>query len=42
MKLYVEGVSGYAEIAGYDPTQLGYARVEVRKGEIAGVHKVIL
>jgi len=42
LKLYENGVSGYAEMYGYDPVELGYARVEVRKGEIENVHKVIL
>ena len=42
MKLYVEGISGYAELAGYDPTELGYAKVIVRKGEIQTIEKVIL
>lgn len=40
LKLYENGVSGYAEMFGYDPVELGYARVEVRRGEIARIEKV--
>ena len=42
MKLYVEGFSGYAERAGYDPIELGYAVVTIRNREIQDVDKVIL
>ena len=42
LKLYENNVSGYAEMFGYDPVELGYARVEVRKGEIERIVKVIL
>jgi hypothetical protein len=36
------GVSGYAEIAGYDPVELGYIKMTVRNGEIKRAEKVIL
>ncbi len=42
LKLFQEGISGYGSIAGYDPVELGYALVEVRKGEIRDVRKIVL
>lgn len=43
-RLYADddNISGYAEIAGYDPVELGFWIVRVRDCEIAGVDKVIL
>lgn len=41
-KLYHEGVSGYAERAGYDPNELGYIRVEVIDGKIKNVYKDVI
>lgn len=40
LKLYGNGVSGYAEIAGYDPVELGYILVKVRDRKIQSVEKV--
>jgi len=42
MKLYEENVSGYAEIAGYDPAELGYVKVIVRGGVVKDVIKIVL
>ena len=42
LKLYANGVSGYAELFGYDPVELGYIKVEVRRGDILDIHKVVL
>ena len=41
-KTYVEGVSTYAERAGYDPVDLGFAIVKVRDKKIADIEKVII
>lgn len=41
MRLYGEGVSGYAEQFEYDPIELGFVVVKVRDGLIKGVEKVI-
>jgi len=42
LRLYKQGVSGYAERAMYDPLELGYPVLRVRDGLIAGVDKVIV
>jgi len=42
LKLYGDNVSSYSELAGYDPTELGYIIAEVRKGAIENIQKVIL
>lgn len=42
LKLFAMGVSGYAERAGYDPTELGYVVVNVSNGIITGIDKKIL
>jgi predicted phosphodiesterase len=42
LKLYGDGVSGYAERFGYDPVELGYAVIECRGGKIANVRKVVI
>ena len=42
-KLYgKDGISGYAEIAEYDPLVLGYAVATVRDGKLQGVDKVTI
>jgi len=41
-KTYAMGHSGYAEIAGYDPIELGYAIAIVRGGKLRDVHKIVL
>lgn len=41
-KLYEEGVSGYAERAGYDPNELGYAVVKVVDGVIKDVERRVI
>ena len=40
LKLYEEGVSGYAEIGEYDPVELGFAIARVRNQKIVWVDKV--
>lgn len=42
LKLYGDGVSGYAERAGYDPVELGFIVVMVRDRKIVDVRKVTL
>ncbi len=42
LKLYGDDVSGYGEVAGYDPVELGYCVVEVRDRKIQTVRKVTL
>lgn len=43
LKLYGElGVSGYAEIFGYDPVELGYAVANIENGIVKSVDKVVL
>jgi hypothetical protein len=37
-----DGISGYAERAGYDPVELGYILIKVRNREIIAVEKVLL
>lgn len=41
-KIYADGVSGYAEIAGYDPLELGYAILKVRNGRPVDIDKIVL
>jgi len=40
MRLYLEGVSGYAEQAMYDPMEMGFAVARVRNCELIGVDRV--
>jgi hypothetical protein len=42
LRLYGKGVSGYAEIAEYDPIELGFAIGVVRSGQLQSVRKVVL
>lgn len=42
LKTYGDGISGYAEIAEYDPVELGFAVARVRDRRIVGVDKVYL
>lgn len=42
LKLFQDGVSGYAERMMYNPVELGYAVVEVRNGKISTVRKVVI
>ena len=41
-KTFLDGVSTYAEIAGYDPVELGFAIVKVRDKKISDIEKVII
>lgn len=42
MKLYEDGMSGYAEMAEYDPVELGFLVLRVRDKKIAGLDPVYL
>lgn len=42
LKLYGEGISGYAEMAEYDPVELGFLVLKVRDKKILGLDKVRL
>lgn len=42
LRLYGEGISGYAEIAEYDPVELGFLVTKVRKKKIVAVEPVYL
>lgn len=42
LKTYGDEVSGYGEIAGYDPVELGYVKVKVNDRAITSVDKVVL
>ncbi len=42
MRLYEDGMSGYAEIAEYDPVEIGFLVTKVRKGKIVSVEPVYL
>jgi hypothetical protein len=42
LKLYTEGVSGYAERFGCDPIELGYAIAEIRDRKLVNVRKVVI
>jgi len=41
-RTYAMDNSGYAEIAGYDPIELGYSIAVIRNGELREVKKVVL
>lgn len=41
-KLYVNGITGYAEMKGYTPNELGYAVAQIDNGKIMDIKKVIL
>jgi len=41
-KLYEDGKTSYAEIAGYDPIELGFCVVRYRDGDIEGIDKVTI
>lgn len=41
-RLFANGVSGYAEIAEYDPIELGFAIVRVRNRKIEKIDKVVV
>lgn len=42
LKLYHDGVSGYAEIAGYDPVELGCLKIVIKGGTIVAIDKFII
>jgi predicted phosphodiesterase len=42
LKLYQDGVSGYAEIAGYDPVELGYLKIKIIGGIIKDIERIII
>lgn len=42
LRLFVLGVSGYAEVAEYDPMELGFAIAKIRDGIIVDIDKVVL
>jgi len=41
-RCYVEGISDYGEMAGYDPLELGFTIVKVRGGKVVKVEKVLI
>jgi len=41
LKLYGEGVSGYAEMAGYDPLEIGYIVIKVEDRQVVDIKRVI-
>lgn len=42
MRLYLSGVSGYAERAMYDPMEMGFAIAKIRECEIEDVNKIFV
>jgi hypothetical protein len=42
LKLFGDGISGYAEVAGYDPHELGYVKIRCVGGEIHHVEEVVI
>jgi predicted phosphodiesterase len=42
LKLYEDGVSGYAEIAGYDPVELGYLLIKIKGGKIENIERKVI
>lgn len=42
LKNFELGLSSYAEIAGYDPTEIGFIVVEVKNRNIVGIRKVVV
>jgi predicted phosphodiesterase len=41
-KLYAQGMSSYSEIAGYDPTEIGFVIATVEERRIVNVRKVVV
>jgi hypothetical protein len=42
LKLYADGVTGYAEIGGYDPVELGYLLLKIQGGKIVALDPVVI
>lgn len=42
LRMYGEGISGYAEIGEYDPVELGFAIVKVRGRKVVEIKKIVL
>jgi hypothetical protein len=42
LRMYGEGVTGYSEVRGYDPLEIGYARIICEDGEITNIKRVVL
>lgn len=42
LRLYGDDVVGYGERAGYNPVEIGYALVHIRKGRISEVERVVV
>ena len=42
MRLYREGISGYAELMGYDPFEIGFAVIECRGGKVRRIRKEVI
>lgn len=41
LKLYGDGVSGYAERAGYDPVEIGWLAAAIRGGSVVDIKKIV-
>jgi len=42
MRLYELGVDSYAEIAGYNPTEMGYCVAKIRNGVLSDIERVVV
>lgn len=42
LKLYQDGISGYAEIGGYDPVELGCLLIRIAGGRIASIEPMVI
>ena len=42
LKLYQNGVSGYADMFGYDPVEMGFIKIRVRQKKVFSAEKVIV
>lgn len=42
LRMFGEGMTGYAEVKGYDPIEIGFAKIICRDGEITEIKRMIL
>jgi hypothetical protein len=42
LKLYKDGITGYAEIGGYDPVELGYLLLKIKDGQIEALDRIVI
>jgi UDP-2,3-diacylglucosamine pyrophosphatase LpxH len=42
LKMLGEGVTGYAEVKGYDPLEIGFPKLICREGKVCGIKRMVL